>query len=166
MFEEDMEWVEDIPSGPFNEGVFPEPKYDLHGNFTGVGNKSGIYKIGDKTILMNSFFSNKNEINGKYLDTFSDEIFFHLMVLTDTVDTVNYSHSSSIILSRNHPDYLGQGAFKTKTNQIDYTAFITAERDMFAIVNTRLFNLNFGQTILEAISKMLLMPKMKDFGTR
>ncbi|OZV68014.1 hypothetical protein [Winogradskyella aurantia] len=153
MFDDDMKWIDDLPSGPFQEGVFPEPKYDLHGKFKGVGNMSGQYKVNGKTILMNSFFQNASTINEHYLDTLKNDVFFHIVVLTDTLDIVNYNHLSSIIISRNHPDYLGQGFYKTKNNLIDYSAFITAERESYAIVNTRLFNLKYGKTILIAPQK-------------
>lgn len=57
------------------------------------------------------------------------------------------------IISRNNPDYIGQGFFKTKTDEIDYIAFLTANRDEYAIVNMRLFNLKNGRIILIAPQK-------------
>jgi len=153
IIELNMEYIDDSPSGPFTEGVFPEPKYDLHGNFEGIGNSSDQYSLEGKTILTNSFFFNKSVLNEKYLSNLPNEVFFQIIVLTDTVDLINYNLASSIIISRNHPDYLGQGFYKTKGNRIDYSAFITAERQAFAIVNTRLFDLSNGKTILIAPQK-------------
>lgn len=147
---------------PFVSGVFPTPKYDLLGenSFKGVGNYGlsggeGLeIKVEDKIILFNSFFVGENSFNKDYLDVNqSNEIFFHIVVLTDFVDTVNYTHLLSEIISRNHPDYIGQGFYKTKDNRIDYSAFITANRNVYAIVNMRLFDLTHGKTILIAPQK-------------
>ena len=142
--------------GPFELGVFPVPKYELLGigSFKGLGNKNEDFKLGDKTVVMNSFFVSKNEINKERLGDKDNEVFFQLLVLTDTLDTENYNLNKSIAISRNHPDYVGQGFVKTKSNTIDYVAFDTAEGESYAIVNTRLFNLNFGKTILIAPQKM------------
>lgn len=37
-------------------------------------------------------------------------------------------------ISRNNPNYVGQGSFKTRTNKIDYITFLTADRDNHAII--------------------------------
>ncbi len=141
--------------GPFELGVFPVPKYELlgDGSFKGLGNTNEDFKAGNKTVVMNSFFVSKNEINKERLDDKGNEVFFQLLVLTDTLDTENYNLNKSIAISRNHPDYVGQGFVKTKSNTIDYFAFDTAEGESYAIINTRLFNLNFGKTILIAPQK-------------
>ena len=141
--------------GPFELGVFPVPKYELLGNdsFKGLGSKGEDYQVGNKTVVMNSFFVGKNEINKKRLEDKNDDVFFHILVLTDTLDTENYNLNKSIAISRNHPDYVAQGFVKTKTNTLDYFAFVTAEGDSYAIINTRLFNLNLGKTILIAPQK-------------
>lgn len=147
---------------PFTSGVFPVPKYDLHGegSFKGLGNfgypggEGMELKIGDKTILFNSFFVKENTLNEAYLDSEKkDEIFFHIVVLTDFVDTINYTHTMSEVVSRNHPDYIAQGFYKTLNDRIDYAAFITADRRAYAIVNMRLFDLTKGKTILIAPQK-------------
>ncbi len=102
---------------------------------------------------MDSFIVEKNELNKNRLNDKKDDVFFQIIVLTDTTDNENYALHQSAVLSRNHPDYLGQGFIKTQSNRIDYLAFQTAENDAFAIVNTRLYNLNFGKTILIAPQK-------------
>lgn len=161
MFENDLQNMNSGLILPFETGVFPVPDYDLVGknSFKGVGNfgfpgGDGMEKkIGDKTILYNSFFVGLSDVNKEFTSNKKNEVFFQIIVLTDFVDTVNYSHLSSEIISRNHPDYIGQGFYKTKNNEIDYAAFITAERDAYAIVNMRLFDLNYGRTILIAPQK-------------
>lgn len=142
---------------PIAFGTFPVPKYELLGKeaFKGVGiggNFNGLDYNGKK-IIYAYFSANRNAINQKYIGNKPDEIFFTIVLLTDFVDTVNYTHGSLKIISRNNPDYIGEGFFKTKNNEIDFTAFITAKRDAYAIVNMRLFNLQYGRTILIAPQK-------------
>lgn len=141
--------------GPFEVGTFPVPKYDLVGieSFKGLGSKGGIFHIGSKNLLMNSFYIMENELNKDRLNGGKDEIFFQILILTDTIDDTNYNLSKSIAISRNHPDYLGQGFLRTKNNRIDYMAFQTAENNAYAIINTRIFDLNFGKTVLIAPQK-------------
>lgn len=161
LFNEDLEFMDDELTGPFVSGVFPVPRYDLigKGSFTGVGSfgyfgQKGYYKtVKDKVLLYNSFSVKKNTVNNDYLGSLDNEVFFQIIVLTNYIDTINFRHCSSEMISRNHPDYLGQGYFKTLNNQIDYSAFITAERKSFAIINTRLFDLSYGKTILIAPQK-------------
>ena len=121
--------------GPFELGVFPVPKYELlgEGSFKGLGNTNEDFKAGNKTVVMNSFFVAKNEINKERLGDKNNEVFFQLLVLTDTLDTENYNLNKSIAISRNHPDYVGQGFVKTKSNTIYYVAFDTAEGELMLL---------------------------------
>lgn len=155
MLESDKQIIELGNYGPFASGAFPVPEYDIlgKGSFKGLGNKSGEFEVQNKKLLMNSFFIKENELNKTRIQGKPDEVFFQIIVLTDTVDDINYNLNRSQIISRNHPDYLGQGFIATKNNRIDYLAFLTAENEAFAIVNTRLFNLNYGKTILIAPQK-------------
>lgn len=161
MFENDIQYLMSDTDLPFESAVFPTPYYDLVGkeSFKGVGNfgfagGNGFEKkIGDKTILYNSFFVGTSDINKQFIGNKKNEVFFQIIVLTDFVDTLNYTHLLSEIVSRNHPHYLGQGFYKTKNSKIDYLAFITANQDAYAIVNMRYFDLKFGRTILIAPQK-------------
>ena len=100
---------------------------------------------------MSSFFVKHNVLNQDRLKDMKDEVFFQVLILTDTLN--NDQLTGNIITSRNHPDYLGQGFVKTINNRIDYAAFITAENNAYAIINTRVFDLRFGKTILIAPQK-------------
>lgn len=155
MLKQDQQDIDFGDSGPFQLGVFPQPKYDLigKGSFKGVGVVAGQFEIKDRKIFMRSFFVKENSLNKARLIGRKDEVFFQILVLTDTIDNVNYNLAHSVVLSRNHPDYLGQGFISTKDNRIDYVAFITAENNAYAIVNTRIFDLSFGKTILIAPRK-------------
>lgn len=156
LFANDLAYVNESQRMAFLSGVFPVPNYDLigKGSFKGVGNwgypggKDIELHIKDKTVLFNSFFVRSSMVNQKYTKGMPDEIFFHILVLTDFIDTVNYSHTASEIISRNHPDYIGQGYYRMKNNQVDYMAFLGANRDSYAIINMRLFDLSLGKTIL------------------
>ncbi|MDR3022735.1 hypothetical protein [Chryseobacterium sp.] len=57
------------------------------------------------------------------------------------------------IVSRNFPDVIGQGFVKTSNNRIDFSAFTTLEKEEFAIVNLKLYNLRYGHIILIAPQK-------------
>ena len=153
MLEENRLLIDDGDYGPFEIGVFPEPKYSLigKGSFKGGGYETGKFQIKDKKILMSSFFVKHNVLNQDRLKDMKDEVFFQVLILTDTLN--NDQLTGNIITSRNHPDYLGQGFVKTINNRIDYAAFITAENNAYAIINTRVFDLRFGKTILIAPQK-------------
>lgn len=161
MFLADLANMKEESELPMISGVFPVPDYDLvgKGSFKGVGNfgfpggEGSELKINGKTILYNSFFAGANSLNKAFIDGKKNEVFFQIIVLTDTVDTVNYSHVGSEIISRNHPNYIGQGFYKTKSEKIEYIAFQTADRHAYALVNMRLFDLSHGRTILIAPQK-------------
>jgi hypothetical protein len=158
MFLADLANIRGESDLPMISGVFPVPAYDLvgKGSFKGVGNfgfpggEGSELKITGKTILYNSFFAGANSFNKGFIANKKNEVFFQIIVLTDTVDTVNYSHVGSEVISRNHPNYIGQGFYKTKSQKIEYIAFQTADRHSFAMVNMRLFDLSLGRTILIA----------------
>jgi hypothetical protein len=124
-------------------------------SFKGVGNGgnfSGI-DINGKKVLYSYFLVNKNALTQKFVGDKPNEVFFTIATLTDFIDTINYTHAGVQIISRNNPDYIGQGFFKTKEDIIDYVAFLTANRDEYAIVNMRLFNLRNGRILLIAPQK-------------
>lgn len=111
------------PGDPMSQGVFPEPRYDLYGgesSFTGLGNV-GIFggdeakTLKGKAVLYNSFYVKRNSLNSHRLGDRADEVFFHIVVLTDYVDTLGYSHVGSRVVSRNHPDYIGEGFLDRKS---------------------------------------------------
>ena len=161
MFNRDLEarsfFQTDVPLGV---GVFPSPNYDLmgKGSFGGIGmfgtNGDGDeHKIGEKTILYNSFYVRSSDAARGFVGINEDRVFFQIIVLTDFVDTLNYSHLQKQLVSRNHPDYIGEGLYKTQNNKIDYVAFLAANQNSYAIINMRMFDLTKGRTILIAPQK-------------
>lgn len=155
MFEMDKLFIEAGDFGPMSLGAFPVPKYELLGkdSFKGIGNNGEVVTLHGKKIVVNSFFVNRSQLNAAELKDRKDDVFFHILILTDTLDEVNDKLAQSIVVSRNHPDYIGQGFVQTKNNRIDYLSFLASERGAYAIVNTRLFDLKEGKTILLAPQK-------------
>lgn len=146
---------------PIRYGVFPVPRYDLigKGSFRGVasfaytGAGKYVLRVGEKTILYNAFAVGTSDVNREFVGDVFDDVFFQILVLTDFIDTDNYTHFGGLVSSRNHPHYVGEGFFKTKNNTIDYIAFINADHEAHAIVNMRYFDLALGKTILIAPQK-------------
>ena len=140
--------------GPFELGVFPEFKYDLIGKngFDGLGNKSGNLQVKGKNVLMNSFFS-ENTINKNRLKGMKNEVFFQILDLTDTIANENDKLTDNGTKFRNPPNFLGQEFVKIKTNKIEYLAFVDANNTAYVIINTRVFDVSFGKTILNAPKK-------------
>jgi len=152
LLRQDLQRNQERESRPMAYGAFPVPRYELLGDeaFKGVGNGGNFTGIDweGRKILYSYFLVNRNAFNAAWLGDKPNEVFFTIIVLSDFVDTVNFSHAGLHIVSRNNPDFIGQGYFKTTQGPIDYMAFLTADRQGFAIVNMRLFNLKHGRTIL------------------
>ena len=147
-----------VEKQPFILGVFPVPNYNLIGknSFKGIGNGAYfLYEKENRKLINVFFFSAKNDFNQVFLKDKSDEVFFNLIVLSDfyTKTKINTDNFQNSIVSRNHPDYLGEGILKTLNNKIEFLAFITADRRQYAIINLRLFDLELGRTILIAPQK-------------
>jgi len=141
---------------PMIKGVFPVPDYDFaDSTFNGVG-YSGDWKgyaLKSRKVIYHSLYVNKSNVNKEFINDKPNEVFFSIVILTDSIDLKKYTHTGVSISSRNHPHYIGQGFVKTKSNEIDFTAFISADRNSYAIVNMRLFDLRIGRLILIAPKK-------------
>lgn len=127
----------------------------MDSTFNGLGN-SGDWKgfqLQSKKIIFHSLYVNKNNVNKKFIPDKQNEVFFTIAVLIDSIDTKNYTHTDVSISSRNHPHYVGEGFIRTKSNRIDFISFLSADRNAYAIVNMRLFDLRIGRIILIAPKK-------------
>lgn len=140
---------------PIIKGAFPVPKYELaDSTFNGVGNSgnwNGI-DLKDRKIIHHSLYVSKNATNKEFINNKSNEVFFTIAVLTDTIHT-DYSHTYVSTISKNNPHQIGQGYVKTQSNKVDFIAFLTADRNNYAIVNMRLFDLRIGRIVLIAPQK-------------
>lgn len=159
MLYRDIEDIRRIDAKPLKFGAFPVPEYSILGEnaFKGIGVGSTHRKIenSDNNVYCTFFAVNENELIKQHIPKGKkNEVFFTILVLTDIeTDTINYSHSRNQMISRNNPDYIGQGFVKTKNEEVDYVAFLTADRNEYAIVNMRLFNLKQGRIIIIAPQK-------------
>ncbi|MEQ9266562.1 MAG: hypothetical protein RLN81_15135 [Balneolaceae bacterium] len=146
----------ELKGKPIISGVFPVPKYELiDSTFNGLGysgNWTG-YDLKDKKIVHHSLYVTKNGVNKEYISDKANEVFFTIAVLTDSVDLKGYTHTNVGITSRNHPHHVGQGFVKTKSNEIEFVSFITADRNNYALINMRLFDLKIGRIVLIAPQK-------------
>jgi hypothetical protein len=143
LFQEDLKRDKEVKTElPMSYGIFPVPKYDLVGKYGWTGLGSGGYwkNCSGKKIVYSNFNISKNGSNEQLLGDKKNEAFFTIMVLTDFIDSINYTHRKSQIVSRNNPDFVGQGYIKTQNNKVDYMAFITANREQHALVNSRSFS--------------------------
>jgi hypothetical protein len=148
-----------------NPGVFPSPNYNLIGkdSFKGLGyggSFSGLV-VNNKRFVWLYFYVNKSVVNEQYIDEHDYDNFFVLVVSTSFIDTVGFKHISANIVSRNHPHYLAQGYVVVNPSMdfvINYSAFIAGNRDTYAIINSRLFNLKVG--------KLLFLVPQKDGSIR
>lgn len=143
---------------PFAFGAFPVPRYDLlKGTYHGVRMTVGIRDTEDgsgRHFVFPALGVNRTDLNEPYVRDKSSEMFFMLCVLTDAqIDTVDYTHARGHMISRNNPHYIGEGYVKLADGEIDYMAFITAERRQYAVVNMRLFDLDDGRVVLIAPQK-------------
>lgn len=142
--------------GPLNNGVFPVSKYKLlgEGTFTGLDFTQDYRPFGEcgNYLIYSAFLVKRNTLNDAYIpDGKVDEVFFMVVVLSDAViDTVDYSHCSNAVTSRNNPDFVGQGSIATRAAAVDYVAFLTVDRNQYALVNMRLFDLKRGRVVLIA----------------
>ncbi len=76
--------------------------------------------------------------------------YLNLHVLTDAENLKNKTNNYS---SRNFPHVLVTGKYKTSVGDIDYVAMGLADGNSYAIIGQRIFDLNFGRTILVAPQK-------------
>jgi len=157
---QDLQTNKDLNEMPIKYGAFPVPKYSLIGkeSFKEISCGSNYKRIPyseNKNLIYTFLCINRNEVSMLHAPADNPyEIFFTIMVLSDIpVDTIDNSHAKVHMTSRNHPDYIGEGFIRTQQDRIEYIAFTTAERNEYAVVNMRLFNLNHGRTILIAPQK-------------
>ncbi|MEM6803552.1 MAG: hypothetical protein AAF696_19245 [Bacteroidota bacterium] len=149
---EDLEYLEaDDNTLPIYAGTFPVAPYDTPG--TG-GSKTTYVKMGDNTFISKSFIVKKGEHNQPFMgENQLQEVYFTYVLLTDFIDTLNYTHAYTYAESRNHPHYLCEGTLKTHNQNIDFLAMMTGDRNNYAVINMRFFDLRFGQCILIAPQK-------------
>lgn len=131
---------------PIQIGSFPVAKYDSPGN----GNSQLAYKIGNSMLSGQAVFVGKGEQNKAFF-TNNTQVVEVPFVILSVVDSVN--HGSAFMTSRNHPHYLAEGRIPFKNYDIDWVSMQMADRNAYAIVNMRLFDLRFGRLVIVAPQK-------------
>jgi hypothetical protein len=155
MLDADRPQPKDPPSAPLASGAFPVPEYDLVGRDSCRGNGFLFTETPWHAhyVLGSALFVGRGPVNEKFIEDRKDEVFFHVLVLSDKKIRPEDGNTRSDISSRNHPHVIGQGLFKTAKSEIDYVAFQTADRNAYAIVNMRLFDLRAGRVVIIAPQK-------------
>jgi hypothetical protein len=173
----DRKDAKDDAGRPFVVGAFPVPRYDLagkgaYGGFGAMGNID--YPWHDHYVAGAAFSVNRSSVNEAFIGAREDEVFFHILVLSDKKE----SFAGSLVSSRNLPDAMGQGVIKTSKSEIEFLAFQTADRNAYAIVNMRLFDLRAGRVVIIASRKdgtlrsmqveapLLESKELKEFDTK
>lgn len=141
----------DIKGDPFTihlameEACFPVASYS-----GAAGAIDYLFNFGDKQLKGGAFSIGRNKYNeSTFQEGDQHQVFFNILVLTDRVDDEEYN----LVLSRNHPHYVGQGKVLTQNRPVEYICFSTADDHSYAIINSRLFDARLGKTILVAPQK-------------
>lgn len=133
--------------------TFHNPHYELIQPFCGVGSyglsggDSNELRIETKRVLFNSFYVKRCN------QAIQEQVFFKIALVMDSIDTLNFTHFQSEIISRNHPDVLGKGSFKLYGRNLTYEALYFSHGNDIAVVNNRIFHLELGNLLLIHASK-------------
>lgn len=133
---------------PLFDSPFPTPKYSSPGN----GHGSIKTEIGGKKIIGHNVIIGNGEHSAHLFENPNDEYvtYFTILTISDGKDLGNPVSATS----RNHPHYISQGSLNTTTkSRVDWIAVQLADKNAYAIVNSRLFDLRVGRLILVAPQK-------------
>lgn len=142
--------IENYPPSdlPLYDSPFPTPEYSSPGN----GNGPVATEIGGKNIIGHNVIIGRGK-HSEHLFKNADDLYityFTILTITDGKDSEN----PVLATSRNHPHYLSQGSLNTTTkSRVDWIATQLADKNAFAIVNSRFFDLRVGRLILVAPQK-------------
>ena len=138
----DLQTMEAPRQGLMTMGAFPTQHYQ-----GSAGTRSYHFKVGEAEFVGASFFIGKTDKNKHlYQGEDSQKAFFTILTQVDAT----YTDTASHIISRNHPNYIGQGHIQTHGLSLEYLAFSKGDAPATAVVNLKLFDLTKGNTILLA----------------
>lgn len=148
--EMEIENLDKYPSSdyPLNVSPFPTPEYASPGN----GNGAIETIISEKKIIGHYVIIGKGEHSDYLFGNPEDEYvtYFTILTISDEMESENPVMASS----RNHPHYVSQGSLNTSSkSRVDWIATQFADKNAFAMVNSRLFDLRVGRLILVAPQK-------------
>ena len=144
LLEFDLNTQSEPRQGMMTMGAFPVMRYQGSG-----GVSSHHFSVGDAAFAGSSFFIGKNDHNNQLYEGEDVQRSF-FTILTQVDASYDSDQTASSILSRNHPDYVGQGCLKTHGLSVEYLAFSEGDDPAHALVNMKLFDLAEGNTILLA----------------
>jgi len=130
---------------PLFPSPFPAPTYDSPGN----GNGPIQTKIGNAQIVGQYVTMGKGKHSQHLFKDAADQYvsYFTILTITDGKGKPNPVSATS----RNHPHYLSQGSLNTSTkSRVDWVAVQLADKNAYATVNSRIFDLRVGRVILAA----------------
>ncbi len=133
-------WNSDVP---VRISAFPVPVYDSPGN----GNGSVSVKIGALTLSGHFADVGRNAETEAYFDGLAPEASGVVLV---TVLVVGGKGTGAFATSRNHPVYLAEGRIAAPEARIDWLSIARPDASDLLTVNTRVFDLSFGRTVLVA----------------
>jgi hypothetical protein len=128
---------------PVRVGAFPVAPYDSPGN----GHGSVTVTVGGLTLSGHFATVNRNSETEPYFDGLGQDATGVVLV---TVLVAEGTPGSAYATSRNHPIYLAQGRIGTGHGTIDWLSLAVPDRPDIVVVNTRVFDLGAGRTILVA----------------
>ena len=148
MFTQDMDMHDWPTKSALSDFPSPVPKYKNFGGALGWPKMN----IPGKHISTVAFSWGKYGVNRqKATDDTHDMIsYLNLFILTDDPAPEQNSKSMS---SRNYPHVLSTGKQKTSVGEVDWVQTGLADGSNYLIINQRIFDLNFGRTILVAPQK-------------
>lgn len=133
---------------PLFKTPFPTPNYESPGN----GNGPIETKISGKSIIGHYIIIGKGKHSEHLFQNPEDETttYFTILTIADGKETENPVDATS----RNHPHYLSQGSLNTSAkSRVDWIAVQMADKNAYAVVNSRIFDLRVGRLILVCTTK-------------
>lgn len=104
-------------------------------------------EIHGQTLVGHSVGWAKGKFNEKLFQP-GDRVQIYLSILVLTDDPGDMNKRATRIVSRNHPHYVASGKVITEIGDVDWVQFALANGSNHAIVSQRVFDLDFGNTIV------------------
>ncbi|MGB3545187.1 hypothetical protein [Rubrivirga sp.] len=128
---------------PIRIGAFPVPPYNTPGNASSsVEVEVDSHPLGGAFTLVA-----RNDETEVYFQGLSSDASNAVLV---TVLVIGGEPSDTFVSSRNHPVYLSEGRIAAPGARIDWLSLAFPDAPDRLVVNTRVFDLTFGRTVIVA----------------
>ncbi|MFA8451584.1 MAG: hypothetical protein ACEPOW_12905, partial [Bacteroidales bacterium] len=142
LLNDDLENISINTKFPIKKGVFPVPSYESNG----VATELFEVMIAGHRFVAVKFGLGRGDYN-KHL--FPNETNVRIVaVFTLLVKSDEELLNPFLGFSRNHPDYLAEGSFKTASQNIDWLVIQPQNNQGAAIVNMKYFDLSNGRFVM------------------